>query len=199
LSYRKEKKYSLTGSDFVNIKKIMLDKGMQTLYPSRIVNSCYFDSSELTFFHHSEEGVLPRKKVRIRWYDNIHFFKKETKISSIEGRFKYTEDVSDINSIHKLLNSNIIDNSYGKLLPKIIISYEREYFILNKLRITFDKNILYTNLKLSAHPNTRDTNCVMEVKTPFECDDDYIEFLVPYPTSRFSKYTRGLINTYNIV
>lgn len=195
MSYRKEKKYQLTRSDFVNVKKIMFDKGMQTLYPSRIINSCYFDSSELVFFHNSEEGVLPRKKIRIRWYDNINSFTKETKISSIEGRFKYTEDVNDINSIQKLLHSSIIDKSYGKLLPKIIVSYQREYFILGKLRITFDKNILYKNLKLFTHPSIQDTNCVMEVKTPFECGDDYIESLVPYPTSRFSKYTRGLINT----
>jgi hypothetical protein len=33
----------------------------------------------------------------------------------------------------------------------------------------------------------------MEVKVPIECDDDYIETLIPHPTARFSKYSRGLL------
>ena len=34
----------------------------------------------------------------------------------------------------------------------------------------------------------------MEVKSNFKIDDDYIEKLIEYPTSRFSKYSRGIMH-----
>ena len=44
-------------------------------------------------YHNSVEGVLPRKKIRIRFYpenqDNNFYLEK--KISSIEGRYKTKE------------------------------------------------------------------------------------------------------------
>lgn len=195
MSYRKEKKYRLTISDITKVKDIMLSKKMKLLYPPRIINSCYFDSVDLISFHHSEEGILPRKKIRVRWYDKLNIFKKETKISSIEGRFKYTENFNHTKSLSQLLITDIKDNLYGKLSPKILVSYTREYFLLNKLRVTFDRNISYTNLRLSSNLNIRDNDCVMEIKAPINCDDDYIENLIPLTTSRFSKYSRGIEKT----
>ena len=89
MSFRKEKKYRLTFSELSFVKKKLFQSGMSSLYPARIVNSCYFDTHDLKLFSESEEGVLPRKKIRIRWYDKKNNFSKEVKISSIEGRFKY--------------------------------------------------------------------------------------------------------------
>ena len=195
MSYRKEKKYRLTTSDLNKVKNILLAQNMKFLYPSRTINSCYFDSKDFISFHHSEEGVLPRKKIRVRWYNKLNIFNKETKISSIEGRFKYTENLDHIKSLDQLLNINIQDNLYGKLKPKIIVTYTREYFLINKLRVTFDRNISYNNLKLSSNLITRDNECVMEIKAPIDCDDDYIENLIPLTTSRFSKYSRGIEKT----
>ena len=80
-----------------------------------------------------------------------------------------------------------------------MIRYEREYFSLNDLRITLDKNISYDYIK-SFSNTLKDSECVMEVKVPIDCDNDgYIENLVHIPTSRFSKYTRGcLLNNMKI-
>ena len=78
------------------MQKNLIRRGMLELHPLRKVNSCYFDNEMMTLFLDSEEGVLPRKKVRIRWYNNLLNFKKETKISSIEGRYKYSENVYKI-------------------------------------------------------------------------------------------------------
>ena len=33
----------------------------------------------------------------------------------------------------------------------------------------------------------------MEVKTNFNTDDDYIKKIIKYPSSRFSKYARGIL------
>jgi hypothetical protein len=65
MSYRKEKKYKLTISDFNSLKGSLLEAGMNRLYQQRTINSLYYDSDSLDMYHQSEEGVLPRKKVRI--------------------------------------------------------------------------------------------------------------------------------------
>ena len=167
---------------------------MKELHPFRVINSCYFDNDSLALFHDSEEGVLPRKKIRIRWYNNVLSFTKEIKISSIEGRFKSVEKKPKLQHLNDVLNARYFDNSYGILKPSLIVSYERHYFSLNSLRITFDRNISYRYLKYNSEVTTSDNENVMEVKTSIDCSDDYIKSIISQPTSRFSKYSRGLLS-----
>ena len=193
MSFRKEKKYRLSISDMAQFQNGLLKLGMKELYPCRIIKSCYFDNDHLTFFQDSEEGVLPRKKVRIRWYNDSLKFTKETKISSIEGRYKFAKVKEELTSVNDVFKSNYFDQSYGRLTPSVMVSYERQYFILNSLRITFDRNIYYRYLKSNFFKVFRDKECVMEVKASIECEDDFIYNLIPHPTARFSKYSRGML------
>jgi hypothetical protein len=193
MSFRKENKFRLSHSDMAQIKDQLIALGMEELYPCRIVNSCYFDNDCLSLFHESEEGVLPRKKIRIRWYNNVLDFTKETKISSIEGRFKSVKKKPKLQHLDDVLKTQYFDNSYGILKPSLIVSYERHYFSLKSLRITFDQNISYKFLKYKTNGVVRDNETVMEVKTPINYSDDYIKSIISHPTSRFSKYSRGLL------
>ncbi len=187
MSFRKEKKYRLSNYDLVLLKKTLIQAGLKTLYPSRIIFSEYLDTDNLQMFSDSEEGVLPRKKIRIRWYDNSKEKNLETKISSTEGRFKLSK---------KYLNNynlkNMLDPVYGKIYPSIIIKYLREYYFLNNLRITIDTKILYNDVRKNGTSNAQDRENVLEVKANNEISDDYIAKIIPYPTSRFSKYCRGV-------
>jgi hypothetical protein len=133
MSFRKEKKYRLSFSDLTSVKKQLFQTGMVSLHPTRLINSCYFDNSELKLFHESEEGVLPRKKFRIRWYNKSNIFTEEIKISSIEGRFKYQKKILNIHKTDELFDITIFDKFYGELKPILIVSYEREYFKFNDL------------------------------------------------------------------
>ena len=193
MSFRKEKKYSLTYSDQKILKSTLIEKGMKELYPSRKINSCYFDTDNLALFHDSEEGVLPRKKVRVRWYDEKNKSNKEIKISSIEGRFKIVENFLNLNSLKENYDLNLLDNQYGLLKPSLIVSYKREYYSISGLRVTFHNNIEYTNLRSMVKQKYRDYDCVMEIKTSIDISDDSIEKIVKYPTIRFSKYSRGIL------
>ena len=187
MSFRKEKKYRLSNYDLVLLKKTLIQAGLKTLYPSRIIFSEYLDTDNLQMFSDSEEGVLPRKKIRIRWYDNNKEKNLETKISSTEGRFKLSK---------KYLNNynlkNMLDPVYGKIYPSIIIKYLREYYFLNNLRITIDTKILYNDVRKNGTSSAQDRENVLEVKANNEISDDYIAKIIPYPTSRFSKYCRGV-------
>ena len=194
MSFRKEKKYRLSYFETLEIKKILNKKGMSQLYPQRRINSCYFDNDKFELFADSEEGLLPRKKVRIRWYENNLDFKKETKISSIEGRFKISNKIDHLKSLENLKEIRFFENDYGQLFPVMIVSYLREYYSFKNLRITIDTKIKYIDLRFKTEPTLDDNECVVEIKTPSDCRDDYIEKIFYHPTSRFSKYSRGLLH-----
>ena len=199
MSFRKEKKYKLTLSDQNVLKNKLIIKGMKLLYPKREVNSIYFDTNNLDFYLNSEEGVLPRKKMRLRWYNkDVKKISKETKISSIEERFKTSEPFSYTKNIFKS-DFQLVDNEFGILKPQIQITYNREYFFLNDLRITFDSNIQYINMAPLNNLITKDKECVMEIKVYFKTNDDYIEKIIDYPTSIFSKYSRSILYTKRLI
>ena len=199
MSFRKEKKYKLTASDQKILKNNLINKGMKLLHPKREINSIYLDTKSLDFFLNSEEGVLPRKKIRIRWYNtDLKKVSKETKISSIEGRYNVSEPFFNAK---KIFNNNfqLIDNEYGILKPQILITYIREYFIFNELRLTFDSNIQYKDISSLSGLNIKDKECVMEIKVNFKTNDDYIEKIIEYPISRFSKYSRSILYTKRLI
>ena len=192
MSFRKEQKIKLSRSEFFNLKESLMSRGMDFLYTPRVIKSIYFDTKNLNLFHDSEEGVLPRKKIRIRSYNNERKQHKEIKISSIEGRYK----ISELFSEHENLNRHFFDKNYGVISPSLEVSYTREYFSFNKLRITFDSNIRYINMRSIVPIEGYDSECVVEIKTSANSSDDFIKRIIDIPNSRFSKYSRGIIKTY---
>jgi len=191
MSFRKEKKYRLSQFEFEVLKSDLCSRGMQTLYNKRKINSLYFDTAMMDMFNDSEEGVLPRKKLRIRWYGLPSESNIETKISSIEGRFKTTipRRFLSVENFPK----NIVDQDYGTLTPSLLVSYDREYFSLDRMRVTFDSSIKYINYRHSMRVECEDKERVMEIKVSADTSNDYIESVIPYATARFSKYSRGLL------
>ena len=193
MSYRKEKKYRVTRAEQQQLKSSWLSSGMVPLHNTRQVSSIYFDTRDYSMYSQSEEGVLPRKKIRIRWYNDNKEFTLEKKISSLEGRFKTSTRMSNINCFDNALKHIPIDQNYGVLSPSLKVSYQRTYFSMNGMRITFDENISYQNLRQNNMIVHSDPEVVIEIKIPVEIADDYIEKIIPYSTSRFSKYSRGLL------
>lgn len=190
MSFRKEKKYRLTTFDYHMLQNLLFKKGMQRLYEKRVVNSIYYDTSSLDMFHQSEEGELPRKKIRIRWYNNDKKFSLEKKTSSIEGRYKSNCSLN-CNAKDKL-PFTLLDDNYGKLTQSLYVFYERLYFTIEKVRITFDLNIGYKNLRQNLNNIFEDPERVMEVKTSIFTSEDFIESIIPIQITRFSKYSRGI-------
>tara|TARA_Y100001968_G_scaffold157632_1_gene144017 strand:- start:240 stop:830 length:591 start_codon:yes stop_codon:yes gene_type:complete len=196
MTFRKEIKFKLSNSDSISLKAQLIDCGMKVLYPMRRVNSCYFDNYDYLFLSHSQNGIVPRKKIRLRWYNNNCLINKETKITSIEGRFKTIEphQRSKIKSFSKL---NIFDAIYGNLTPSIFITYSREYYIYKGLRLTFDGNIIYQNLRSILGQEFKDNERVMEIKTSINTPDDFINKYISFPSTEFSKYVRGCTFLFN--
>jgi len=166
VSFRKEKKFRVTFNEYYYFQSLLISKGMKPLFDIRTVNSIYFDTKILDMFNLSEEGVLPRKKIRIRWYNDLKQFSLETKISSIEGRFKKTEKLIEVHDINDVLSYISFDNDLGILSPSLLVTYERLYFLIGDMRITFDQNINYKYLRKHKNITYNDPERVIEIKAP---------------------------------
>lgn len=193
MSFRKEKKIRVTVNEFFKLQSLLQQKGMKSLFKPRVISSIYLDTVDMNMFHDSEEGVLPRKKVRIRWYNEDKKFTLENKTSSIEGRFKVTSKLDSSILDNELKIKSRMDSQYGLIQPILKVSYERSYFMLNNMRITFDKNITYQYLRTANNRKYFEPERVVEIKIPISCSDDFVGKHIPYPTARFSKYSRGLL------
>ena len=197
MTFRKEIKRSLTFYESNILKNELLNKGMKRLFKSRLINSCYLDNNNFDLFFLSNEGILPRKKLRIRWYDSDLNFKKETKISSIEGRFKSSEPINfnNLKEVYKYKENSV---DYGLLKPVLRISYLREYFNYKNLRLTIDSNIRYVGLLGIKVFSSLDNYNVLEIKASEETSMDYLEEEFAFRIIRFSKYSRGIEAIYNL-
>ena len=191
MSFRIERKYILDLNSQKFLKSFLFQEGLSILHPQRVIYSCYFDNDNLQCYLDSEDGCLPRKKIRFRWYNNNEQLYKETKFSTVEGRFKKTLKINN-NTFLKNYKHSIFDKDYGLLNPIQIIKYKREYFKLNGIRLTFDTDITYKDLKGIMGRTYTDPQTVMELKAPSQVSQDFLEKLINLPTSRFSKYCRGI-------
>ena len=66
MTFRKEEKIIISDTEISSLKNLIEKKGFKILHPKRKIESIYFENIDLRCFYESEEGILPRKKFRIR-------------------------------------------------------------------------------------------------------------------------------------
>ena len=176
----------------------------------RLVNSIYFDSSNLSELENSIEGLYKKKKLRYRFYGNISEIK-----SQINGQWElkkkqgivtekivhkevvdfdkiFSPNLSTFRSTNNSINYEI--NTYPYLSK--FISYEREYFVSklfgDDLRVTIDKNILSKEFINNNLKRTKrlDTN-IVELKIKYKLYEDFsfqnMNFLTRVGFSKYSE------------
>ena len=72
MSFRYEYKYFINPNRKLEFYNWLNENDFKKNYPDRIINSIYFDNNSLSMFLDSEEGLVPRKKIRIRWYGGLN-------------------------------------------------------------------------------------------------------------------------------
>ena len=199
----------------VNISSVMnqIFSSEYIIFPhhnKRLVNSIYFDSSNLSELENSIEGLYKKKKLRYRFYGNISEIK-----SQINGQWElkkkqgivtekivhkevvdfdkiFSPNLSTFRSSNSSINYEI--NTYPYLSK--FISYEREYFVSklfgDDLRVTIDKNILSkefinNNLKRTKRLDTS----IVELKIKYKLYEDVsfqnMNFLTRVGFSKYSE------------
>ena len=194
---RIEQKFPFNSFEYPKLLNwIKLNNG-NYLYPPRIIVSRYFDNKIYQSYSDTLDGIVPRKKIRIRSYGTRNFllskdrYYLEKKINTFQNRYKNIVPITSKYSLERNLDFGIYDKKYGLCKPVCDISYVREYFFLKGVRITIDKKIFFnhTNPKKKLKKIVHfDTNNVIEIKSNVLDRFDNLLDLFPFPRSKFSKY-----------
>ena len=191
MSYRIEEKLSIDNNRIIDFKSYLTNMAVKSIYHPRRIESLYFDNQNYEMYTDSIEGLTPRKKIRVRNYPETQDTKQylEVKISSVEGRFK-TRKIIDKNRFDYLKTKGILDSQYGLCKPCLYVTYYREYFIIDDVRISIDNNI---NYKLySDNIYKRDESSIIEIKTSIRKKLDKLTENFPFQKNRFSKYCNAV-------
>ncbi|MBQ6284813.1 MAG: polyphosphate polymerase domain-containing protein [Bacilli bacterium] len=160
--YRHELKFKISNSAAEVLKQklsLILDKDKFAYYKdgSYLIKSLYFDDRDSSSYYEKMDGVLYRKKYRIRMYnDDDSFIRLEKKMK--HNNFTAKEQILISKDIYsKILNGKIDEISKPKglllefindyktkgLIPSIIVEYHRLAFTypISEVRITFDSNV----------------------------------------------------------
>ena len=160
--YRHELKFKISNSAAEVLKQklsLILGKDKNAYYEdgSYLIKSLYFDDRDSSSYYEKMDGVLYRKKYRIRMYNDVDtFIRLEKKMK--HNNFTAKEQMLISKGIYsKILNGKIdeIENPDGSLLefitnyknkglvPSIVVEYHRTAFTypISDVRITFDSNI----------------------------------------------------------
>ena len=189
---RNEKKYLVNKRDTLNF---LNTNNFYLKHPDRKINSIYLDTSNFDDFIDGEEGTVPRKKVRIRWYGDESIHKNLNRNYQLEiKKTKASERSKDIIKYFGKINDilEIAKGFYKKpRKPILIVSYSRKYFEDTKNnRITIDSDLNYKKLDndLNLIGNYYSSSNTIELKNDLlnfsEIEYNFLEnFRV-----RFSKY-----------
>ncbi len=202
---RIEKKYLLNSlSEELFFRK----HSVSTHFPSRTIYSIYFDTICKSDFIDGEEGTIPRKKHRLRWYnkninalDKINSFYLEKKETLADTRKKKSVLIRDNISNALLYVDSLINNKFKKRTPVCIIKYSRKYYKnFKNIRFTIDSNISF--LRCDENLNCIETHKIeskiLEIKYSkhFLNLNEFI-FLEQFRT-RYSKYCEAIKALYRL-
>ena len=181
------------------LRTMLSVKNAWAQHPPRVINSVYFDDRNLSDFLDSEEGSVPRKKIRFRWY-GLDKFSLRDKKGSLE--IKYTFDnyrdktVLPVNRKNPNSILSIAKTQTGiDVHPVTYVKYNRDYFVDAKgVRYTIDSNIYYgrVNFKLNVISLCKARVSILEAKMPIEMDFEKGFSSFAHKRTRYSKYCQSV-------
>ena len=220
---RYEIKFPINQNEMVEILYFIKMNKFYKSYPSRSINSLYFDTIDNTSISNNLAGLSNRHKIRLRWYEN-NKFPPVLELKSRNGRIVYKQkidmdflSIQDINNtdlykIRKRIFRFISTNKKFDLrlidfyFPNLLVNYNREYFELNKdIRLTIDKNIKFKNISLNKnvnyYKNINYSQIIAEIKFPIHLKDNVVELIRHLNLSprRHSKYLVGMSKVASLV
>ena len=191
MSFRIEEKLAIDHNQLIDFKTFLANKTVKQIYQRRKIESLYFDNRNYEMYYDSLEGLVPRKKIRIRNYpgsdDNSLYL--EIKISSVEGRFK-TRKIIDSNKFNYIKAIGISDSQYGLCKPCLYVLYDRDYFKKDDVRISIDNNICYKLYTENIYH--KDESSIVEIKTSVRKNLDKLMEDFPFQKKRYSKYCNAV-------
>jgi hypothetical protein len=217
-NFRYERKFLVNETRYENIEALVKIHPIQfrEIYQPRFVNNIYLDTFNLDFYYDNIIGTADRKKIRIRWYNNLFGEIKYpileykikmglvgTKLSyalapfSLLKTFKYKDLLKVFSNSN--LPQNVIDDLKG-LNVVLLNCYHRKYFQCQdkKYRITLDRNLRYYDIKNVNNNFIKyfkdKLATIIELKYAVS-DDDYANRIsddLKFRLTKNSKYVNGV-------
>lgn len=196
-------------------KFLTVVKTLKSQHPTRKINSIYFDNLDMQIARDNINGLSKRCKLRLRYYINKTESNCSLEIKKKINKFGYKNiiktntkinkiNLNDVFSLNSKWQKDLINDEYTQkyiledfITPQIKVSYIREYYISENIRITHDKNIEFRPINLDKVNTSRfvkDNINVLEIKFDYEKQTEANNLIdkLPIKPKRFSKYLRGL-------
>lgn len=205
---RREIKFVINSQETWILKKWLVKNKISRTFPSRLVNSIYYDDPKFNDLKSNLTGLAKREKNRLRWYNDeqeIYFEKKikknflskkytiklETERSNLDYSNFFSYHNPDLEKINEVINIKTF-----LLKPAILILYRRDYFnYKNSINITLDSDLNFTNYDtgLKYKDNNR---TILELKYDMKFHSNLNNLIKDFPIvqSRNSKYLLGMAN-----
>jgi SPX domain protein involved in polyphosphate accumulation len=191
------------------------------------VNTLYMDSPEMKCYHEKLDGIMNRKKVRIRSYvrdytdDTNIFFELKRRSGEVilkdrmvvkGGDFKgFTENPFNLLKTEayrgKFLNEFLWEYSVNRMRPVLLVTYKRKPFVSKfdgRFRVTFDYDLSFShpdglNFEADYEKGFHDL-VVMEVKFNGAMPRWFHDIIEEYSLRKdtFSKYCAGIDARYGL-
>jgi len=190
-SKRIEKKILIQHMPLSKVEIEIMKHNFFPIHTKRTVNSLYYDTTDFKCYKDSSEGIVPRKKYRIRSYDNSKNLQLEIKYQDLDGKYKKNIAVENYKKY-------VFDKDYGNLEQKLFVRYKRKYFSNNFLRLTLDWNINFE--KLNGQNDELRDHIILELKpiTEFNVQSEYMSNnIFNIPEISFSKYEEAVKNLFD--
>lgn len=219
LAQRRETKYLLHNADVGKIRSLLKGNARRLIHNESVstVRSIYFDNVMLDDCQANLDGISPRKKVRLRWYDSLTpkavlFFEIKWRDNRITGKHRLElglkQKVSKltypqiVNDLIDILPPQHIAHSLERSEPIVMVEYRREHFSSadKQLRATLDYDLAFYNQTgkqfiSTSFPCRMPEMFVMEVKGPEGSHTEVKELLYPFKPrmGSCSKYVHGCL------
>lgn len=197
--YREEKKYLISVADFIEkshqIGKVMLEDPHNGTH-GYMIRSLYFDTIYDNDYFEKLAGIETRRKIRLRCYDpNADFAMLEIKQKQGASQLKRSLRLSREDAIRMTKGDYTPLLGYSDLfaaecytmmksrcyIPRTIVEYNRKAYIAkeNKIRVTFDNNVVSTESSFDLFSNQLNMNPVLD-KYNVILEVKYDGFLLEY-------------------
>ena len=217
LAVRRETKCVLQNADVGKFRKLLEGNARRLIHnePVSMVRSIYFDDVWLSDCQANLDGISPRRKVRLRWYDSLTpgdvlFFEVKWRDNRVTG--KHRLELRAQRSVSELTYRQLIDELVDVLPPQhmaellrrddpvVLVEYRREHFASadGRLRVTLDYDLAFYDQTgkrsiSTSFPFRMPEMFVVEVKGPEDCQQEMKELLYPFAPRMgpCSKYVHG--------
>jgi SPX domain protein involved in polyphosphate accumulation len=222
--HRFERKFIVPLEQIDRIETLLIAHGCSPIYHARWINNIYCDKPDMEHLKDNVEGYSQRTKLRFRWYGDVFGdiqvtaeFKDKVddvnqKASQKLGTFHW-ESREEIHALYQKFEMTLLgiespnsssntsnpsnQNAFLEVLkhqPTLINRYLRKYYMdpHDSVRVTIDTDLSFYNCGTQLEHQNHEY-AIVEMKSP--SNSPIIDDLIPYQTSKSSKYVEGLMMT----